>query len=110
MSDIEIPDDVIAAARRVSEWMYEHGHKKWQLLDICDRNLAKDAMRMDYLEENLLTIHHGRVFCLNGKCGGSKSNVEGLLKNPAPGLPGPYFKIRHPSIRDALDAAMVERS
>lgn len=44
---IQIPQEVLAAARLIGNWAKENNYKKWQLLDVCSRNFAFELE--DYL-------------------------------------------------------------
>ena len=49
----DIPDDIMAAAIKLGNWMGRHGQRDWQLRDICDRNWV---YKVEQLEKELMAM------------------------------------------------------
>lgn len=71
MSEIEIPQDVTAAAILISNWMKEHGHDRWELFDLCSRNHATE---LACANAKLATL--SRLIDLAQNCDDAKSEAE----------------------------------
>lgn len=54
MSEIEIPQDVTAAAILISNWMKEHGHDRWELFDLCSRNHVVELEKVKSEKESAI--------------------------------------------------------
>lgn len=68
--------------------------------------MITDTERMDWLERNLMRLTHDRATCNIDMSG---IRVRGQLHNEARGAGGgpSYFRVAHPSIREAIDAAIA---
>lgn len=67
----EIPDDVARAAAKISAWMAEQGHTKWQMFDLCSRNHATE---LEFANAKLATL--SRLIDLARNCDDAKSGAE----------------------------------
>lgn len=52
-----IPTDILASAIKISNWMKQNGHDRWELLGICSINHAVDLMKAQEKIQRLESIN-----------------------------------------------------
>jgi hypothetical protein len=59
----DIPDEIIEAEIKLSDWMCAHGHEYWELGEVCSRNHAYDlkAYQEGGVTEELLRRNDGYI-------------------------------------------------
>lgn len=69
----------------------------------CMQREVTDADRLDWLERNLMHVHTQIGVTMNG------TKFTGQMHNEARGQGGgsSYFSIKHHTLREAVDAAMI---